>query len=87
MSRTATKATAASKANKATLVAITNASTAMMLTLSSQMEKLVMITMAKAELPAMKSTKVATTVSLGMIPTLRMTALVPLKTWDLFQLQ
>ena len=87
MSPTATRATAASNANKAKTVGITNASPATMLALASQMEKLVMITMAMAELTAMKLTKVATTVSLGIIPTPRMTALAPLKTWDLIQLQ
>ena len=39
------KATAASKANKAKLVVITNATTSTMLTLAGQMEKLVMIMM------------------------------------------
>jgi hypothetical protein len=45
MELTATKATSASKAHKAKLVLITNATTSMMLTLASQMEKLVMIMM------------------------------------------
>ncbi len=49
--------------------------------------KLVTKTMVMAELMAMQSTEAATTVSLAMIPTLRMTTLVSLKTWGLFQLQ